>query len=28
MIFVRETRRKIQEDNPDMPALEIMKEVG
>lgn len=28
MIFVRETRKRIQEDNPNMPALQIMKEVG
>ena len=28
MIFVRETRKRIQDENPDMPALEIMKEVG
>jgi hypothetical protein len=28
MIFVRETRRRIQMDNLDMPALQIMKEVG
>ena len=28
MIFVRETRKRIQEENSDMPALQIMKEVG
>lgn len=28
MIFVRETRCKIQQANPDMPVLQIMKEVG
>ena len=28
MIFVRETRKKIFDENPDMPALQIMKEVG
>ena len=28
MIFVRETRHRIQSDNLDMPALQIMKEVG
>lgn len=28
MIFVRETRKRIQEENPYMPALQIMKEVG
>ncbi len=28
MIFVRETRKRIQEENPIMPALQIMKEVG
>ena len=28
MIFVRETRKRIQEENPEMPALQIMKEVG
>ena len=28
MIFVRETRKRISEENPDMPALQIMKEVG
>ncbi len=28
MIFVRETRKRIQMDNLDMPALQIMKEVG
>lgn len=28
MIFVRETRHRIQSENEDMPALQIMKEVG
>ena len=28
MIFVRETRCVIQQNNPDMPVLQIMKEVG
>lgn len=28
MIFVRETWKRIQEENLDMPALQIMKEVG
>lgn len=28
MIFVRETRSKISKANPDMPVLQIMKEVG
>jgi len=28
MIFVRETWKWIQDENPDMPALQIMKEVG
>ena len=28
MIFVRETRCRIQTENPEMPALQIMKEVG
>lgn len=28
MIFVRETRSKISNDNPDMPSLDVMKEVG
>lgn len=28
MIFVRETRKKIQTANPDLHVLEIMKQVG
>jgi len=28
MIFVRETRKKIQIANPDLHVLEIMKQVG
>lgn len=28
MIFVRETRQKVCDENPDMHALDIMKEVG
>ena len=28
MIFVRETRKRIQTEKPKMPALQIMKEVG
>ena len=28
MIFVREVRSKISKANPDMPVLQIMKEVG
>lgn len=28
MIFVRETRKRIQESQLEMPALQIMKEVG
>lgn len=28
MIFVKEMRSKIQQENPDMPVLDIMKEVG